>query len=1077
MANNLTAVITADVSGFKKNIESAKTLLNQYANASKTAANEINKNVGVTNEQVNAYQRVIKSLEKVNSGSMSTTQQQKALAAQIKELKVQWIGLSNEAKSSNFGKSISDSCKAAQSQLHNLNEQIRHIEMPKEMGGGNSLGLDSIKNVFQSIKNLDINGMTNSFKEMGNVDMSMLKGSFSGLGGELGALAVPAATAATAIAAIGTVCVAAREQVNLFNGSIRDMKQKLGDKVDLQQIEEIKEFAIELSSVSTQTSEETVSHFKKIGSAIPEFTKNQGAFEEVVSQCQNLEDALNLGQDSAINAITVAMTQFGVGSGQANQFINAFAEASQNTKMSAEDLSKAFGDSAMSAQRLGISYQDSLSALAIASNEFPNAEAAGSAYNQMLTKMAQSTNDDFNPAVVGLQKALENASNANLDAKDKQELFGKSGQLAAQALMGQTQKLEELKVKLNESNKANELAAENNDTTSAKAQMLENSWNNLLTTIGQNETFKTLESLIKDIIDGCSSLIQDFIDIVSQTNNVTGGFSGLNVIMNTLKAIWVAIYTPIKAVILLLKGAIAIINSIISYVTTLGRQLVTSLSQTKLFQTLTNWCSKVYNWFKEIIGVVSKLIGKYNEWTKSVGKTKLSSKTQNIKVKQHVVTQTEAPDGKGGKGGKGDGKTKSTSTKNNTPKFAKNSLEDYEHQLSELQNKYKNGLIKLDKDKYLKQVEELKDKIEAKKIQLGLEPSLDSISGIQKKISDLQAKLNLSTSYSDRQKIQADIDKWTKKKNIIEFALKYDSKKYDELINKQEPKKKASDEFKTEEETYGNANIEKNNKKISENNTEIDRLHNSVEELQKAYEELGKAIENASKQGIDVSKMVKDHEKLGNTLNDVKKKEDNLRKENKNLTKSNKDLSKQTKKQQEEQEKLNATSEAFGEVGDTFNQLGNAIGGTTGQVINMFGTFANGISELIPQIMALTTAKEGEAVASGTAEAAKAPWPIQIAQISAVVGTIIGIFASIAGSFADGGIIGGNTSLGDFNLARVNSGEMILNGTQQSRLFSLLNSGGVGVADSMSNGNVNFIIKGNNLVGTLKNHISKTNRI
>jgi hypothetical protein len=32
-------------------------------------------------------------------------------------------------------------------------------------------------------------------------------------------------------------------------------------------------------------------------------------------------------------------------------------------------------------------------------------------------------------------------------------------------------------------------------------------------------------------------------------------------------------------------------------------------------------------------------------------------------------------------------------------------------------------------------------------------------------------------------------------------------------------------------------------------------------------------------------------------------------------------------------------------------------------------------------------------------------------------------------SFADGGIIGGTTTIGDYNIARVNKGEMILNGS------------------------------------------------
>jgi len=45
---------------------------------------------------------------------MNTKQQEKALTNQIKELKIQWANLSNEAKRSDFGKAMSESARSAQ---------------------------------------------------------------------------------------------------------------------------------------------------------------------------------------------------------------------------------------------------------------------------------------------------------------------------------------------------------------------------------------------------------------------------------------------------------------------------------------------------------------------------------------------------------------------------------------------------------------------------------------------------------------------------------------------------------------------------------------------------------------------------------------------------------------------------------------------------------------------------------------------------------------------------------------------------------------------------------------------------
>ena len=42
--------------------------------------------------------------------------------------------------------------------------------------------------------------------------------------------------------------------------------------------------------------------------------------------------------------------------------------------------------------------------------------------------------------------------------------------------------------------------------------------------------------------------------------------------------------------------------------------------------------------------------------------------------------------------------------------------------------------------------------------------------------------------------------------------------------------------------------------------------------------------------------------------------------------------------------------------------------------------------------------------------------------------------------FAGGGVVQGGSSINDLQLARVNAGEMILNGSQQKRLWNAINS-------------------------------------
>lgn len=110
-------------------------------------------------------------------------------------------------------------------------------------------------------------------------------------------------------------------------------------------------------------------------------------------------------------------------------------------------------------------------------------------------------------------------------------------------------------------------------------------------------------------------------------------------------------------------------------------------------------------------------------------------------------------------------------------------------------------------------------------------------------------------------------------------------------------------------------------------------------------------------------------------------------------------------------------------------------------------------------------ADQAESISSATKQGAKLPFPANLAAIAAGIAAVVAAFALI-GNFANGGIIGGRATHGDMQFARVNGGELILNGTQQARLFDLLNEGGI-----LANGGVvEFKLRGSDLYGSLKNY-------
>lgn len=122
---------------------------------------------------------------------------------------------------------------------------------------------------------------------------------------------------------------------------------------------------------------------------------------------------------------------------------------------------------------------------------------------------------------------------------------------------------------------------------------------------------------------------------------------------------------------------------------------------------------------------------------------------------------------------------------------------------------------------------------------------------------------------------------------------------------------------------------------------------------------------------------------------------------------------------------------------------------------------------------AKTEVAANTAVAGSAAVKSVAGIPIVgIALAGAALAAIIAMMASLP-KFARGGIIQGSPT-GDLNLARVNGGEMILNGSQQATLFQIAN--GKGIKTNGMDGKVEFEVRYDRLIGVLKNGDQKNRR-
>lgn len=291
-------------------------------------------------------------------------------------------------------------------------------------------------------------------------------------------------------------------------------------------------------------------------------------------------------------------------------------------------------------------------------------------------------------------------------------------------------------------------------------------------------------------------------------------------------------------------------------------------------------------------------------------------------------------------------KTGNTHT-SNKPTFAAGSLSDLENQLSDLQKKYKDGLITLTPSDYQKKVNDLTKAIENKKIELGLFVPEDKISKQLEALTEKNGKIARQQSYSS----------------------------FDVAVGNDKP------------------NSERDLSYIQTQMNFNDSLIKQLQELQNEYAKLGD-------KGADAYKL------LGEEIESTKTKQSEL-------SETAKQYAEQNKKIEENAQKWGTVADMVNSAGSAFSSLGSAF---ESPELNIAGIIAQAIASVI-QGYSTASAQAGTLGPFAWAAFALSG----LAQIAAVISQI----HSLSG-YAQGGIVGGGSYVGDSQIIRVNSGEAVL---------------------------------------------------
>ena len=153
------------------------------------------------------------------------------------------------------------------------------------------------------------------------------------------------------------------------------------------------------------------------------------------------------------------------------------------------------------------------------------------------------------------------------------------------------------------------------------------------------------------------------------------------------------------------------------------------------------------------------------------------------------------------------------------------------------------------------------------------------------------------------------------------------------------------------------------------------------------------------------------------------------------------DIGDKTSDMEDYRSQIDETSNSIGILAGAMSNLSALVDNQAASWMSYAGNVVQAIAQAIPAITALTSAQNAQATAgaaSSATQAGSAVAGIPVVGPAMAVAAIASVIAALAAvpKFAEGGIVGGNSYHGDRILARLNSGELVLNTDQQRRLFA-----------------------------------------
>ncbi len=294
--------------------------------------------------------------------------------------------------------------------------------------------------------------------------------------------------------------------------------------------------SLRLGKKTKTSSAEVANAFKLVASAKSELLKDPEALSKITEQVLLLSNATGIELSGAADVALTAMNQFGAGADEAGRFINVLAAGAKIGVSEVADTGEAVRKAGVAARLTGIDFEELNASIQVLAKNGEKGQIAGTGLKGVFLKLDASVNRNIRPSVVGLNKALENLGEMNLDNAQLTKLFGLESIRAGAILINNRKLVSQWTTELAGTNVAQEQAAVRLETTRAKMrglgvtiankvikvfERLSPQFDNIIERMG-----KFIDSISADDVEGFAAGLSNIVSLMSQLASFTATVAG-----------------------------------------------------------------------------------------------------------------------------------------------------------------------------------------------------------------------------------------------------------------------------------------------------------------------------------------------------------------------------------------------------------------------------------------------------------------------------------------------------------------------------------------------------------------------